>query len=321
MPYGQNADFGIIFQDSWDDTASVNSIHFLPILNESVGKNIPGLISESMRGIFEEGDSYEGPHTNDGDIEIEASANPIGVILSCMMEETADVTSGSVHTRTFKPRSSDWDNISAGRPFTIYKYLEVGSAMMFSNMNGASMEIMVTNGELFKAKMSVVGGGFSQIANTTPSYPDDKIWSWDTASVSFGGTAEADIENLTIKLDEAIEPKHTLNNQKTPSQTKHTGFRTLSVDGTIKFNDQDEYQQFLSQSERKLLVHFEGVTEIQSGFNESVTIDIPKMRYDDLKPAASGPGEITVGFTARGKYSVDSASLLQITHVSTQANF
>lgn len=321
MPYGQNADLGIIFQDSWDNAGSVNSAHFLPILNESVGKNIPGLISESMRGVFEEGDTYEGPHTNEGDIEIEASATPLGVLLSCVLEETANVNSASLYTRTFKPRSSDWDSVSAGRPFTIYKYLETGSAMLFTNMNGSQLEFSVTNGELFKAKMSVVGGGFQQIGNTTASYPDDTIFTWDTVSVSFGGAAEADIENLTLTYDEAIEAKHTLNNQKTPSQTKHTGFRTLSIEGTIKFNDQDEYQEFLNQTERQLLLHFEGATEVQSGYPETLTIDVPKMRYDDFKPTASGPGEMTVGFTARGKYSVDSATLLEITHQSGQATY
>lgn len=318
MPYGQNADFGVTFQNSWGLTGSVNSVHFMPILNESVSKKIPALISESMRGIFEEGDSYQGPNMNEGDIEIEATINGLGVMLSCMLEETASVNSGSIYTRTFKPRQTDWDDTSAGRPFTIYKYLETGSAMLFSNMNGASLEINVANGELFKAKMSVVGGSFTQTSNTTASYPDDKIWSWDTASVSFGGAAEADIEQLTITLDEAIEPKHTLNNSKDPSQSKHTGFRTLTIDGTIKFNDQDEFQQYLSQSERELMIHFEGVTEIQSGYNESLTIKVPKMRYDDFGPSAGGAGEMTVGFTARGKYSTDSATLLEVTHVSSQ---
>ena len=267
MPYGQNADFGIAFQNSFDDVASVNSINFLPILSEGVKKSIPALISESMRGIFEEGDNYEGPHMNEGDIEIEASSIPMGVMLSCMFEETANVNSGSLYTRTFKPRSVDWDSKSAGRPFTIYKYMETGSAMLYSNMNGANLEFSVSNGELLKCKMSVVGGGFSQIANTTPSYPDDKIFTWDTVSVSFGGTANADIENLTVTIDEAIEARHTLNNAKTPSHTKHTGFRTVSIDGTIKFNDQTEFQAFLDQDERRLLMHFKGVTEVQSGYS------------------------------------------------------
>lgn len=321
MPYGQNADFGVSFQTSWDSVGSVNSLHWVPMMSESIAKKIPELISESMRGIFEEGDSYEGPHMNEGDIEIEAQATALGTLLSCILEETAVVNSGSVYTRTFKPRTADWDDTSAGRPFTVYKYLETGSAMLFSNMNGAGLELSVTNGELLKAKLSVVGGGFSQTAATTPTYPDEKIWTWDTTSVSIGGSAVADIENLTLKLEEAIEAKHTLNNSKLPSHSKHSGFRTLSIDGTIKFINQDEYQQFLSQSERQLSVTFTGVTEIQSGYPESVTIDVPKMRYTDFPPQATGPGEISVGFTAKGKYSVSSATLLTITHVSGQATY
>lgn len=321
MPYGQNTDLGIVFQTSLDNIGDVGSIHFLPILNESISRKIPELVSETMRGIFEEGDSYEGPKTNEGDIEIEAGCEAVGLLLSCVMEETANVNSDSIYTRTFKPRSSDWDERSAQRPFTIYKYMETGSAELFSNMNGSALEMMVTNGEFFKMKLSAVGGGHSQTANTTASLPDETLFTWDTTSVSFGGTAEDDIENLTIKLEEAIEPKHTLNNSKDPSQIKHTGFRTLSVDGTIKFNNQDEYQQYLSQSERELILTFRGTTEIQSGYNEEITIKVPKMRYTDFPLVAGGPGETTVGFTAKGKYSVDSATLLEITHVSSQAAY
>lgn len=314
MPYGQNADFGISFQNSWDSVGSVNSARFLPILNESVGKNIPELVSESMRSIFEEGDSYEGPHANDGDFEVECQPANLAVMLKAAFGSLSTVTSGSLKTHTFTPSTSDWDDTSALKPFTIYKYLETGSAMQFYNMNASGLEIMISNGELLKAKLSVVGGGFQQISNTSATYPSGrKIWTWDSTSLSIAGTANADIENMTLKLNNAVEAVHTLNASKLPSGTKVTGFRTLEIEGTIKFIDQDEYQSFLNSDERQLKVHCQGTSAVQSGYYESITIDVPKMRYSEFKPQATGPGEITVGFTAKGKYSVESANLLKIT--------
>ena len=324
MPYGQNAKYGVIFQNSWDSVGSVNSVHFLPILNESVGKNIPPIMSETMRGLFEEGDVYEGANTNDGDIEIEAMCVPVGLLLSCVLEQTAMITSGSMYTRTFRPRTTDWDSKSAGRPFTIYKDTGVGSAMLFSNMNGVGFEMAIANGELVKMKMSVAGGAFSQTApisaNSTP-YPSGRIFTWDVISASFGGTAIADIAAMTIKLNEAVEPIHTLNNSKLPSGTKHTGFRTLDVDGTLKFNDQTEYQAFLAQSERSLVVNMQGATLVQSGYYESVAISVPAFRYTEFKPALAGPNEITVGFTAKGLWTSTTSYSIQITHRSGKATY
>lgn len=308
MSYGQNAKFGIVFQNSWGTAGSVSSIHFLPILSESIGLNKPALISESMRGIFEEGDSYEGANTIDGDIEVEASGYAAGILLSCIMDPGSvnqATVAGSVYTHTFGCYTNDWDQYSATKPSTVYKYLDTGSAMLFSNMNGSALELAVANGEFLKMKLSMVGGAFSQNSSTTAAYPTERKFTWDTASISFGGSAVDEVENLTIKLEEGIEPRHTLNNSKFPKYIKHTGFRVVTVEGTVKFNNQTEYQQFISQSERALVLTFAGAA-LTSGYTELLQVTIPKFRYEEFKPAASGPGEMTVGFTGRAKYDTSS---------------
>ena len=40
MSYGQLANVGIIFQDSYGTVGSVDSIHFIPHLSENIGLNI-----------------------------------------------------------------------------------------------------------------------------------------------------------------------------------------------------------------------------------------------------------------------------------------
>ena len=322
MSYGQNANVGIIFQNSFGTVGDVGSVHYLPILSETIARKKPGLRSQSMRGIIDAGDMYEGPNMNEGEIEIEAQPIPMGALLKTVLGDPTTVQSGGIYTHTYQPRTSDWDEVSAVEPTTIYKYMEVGSAMMFYDMNGTMLEMNVANGEFLKMKVGFVGASFLQDSNTAATYPAGRKFTWDQTSVSMGGSSVSEIEALTITLEENREAMHTLNNTRDPSRIKHSDFRTLAIEGTIKFDNQTEYQQFLTQSERELIVHFvNSATEIQSGYNESLTIQVPLMRYEEFEPVNNGPGQVSVGFTANGIYSTTSATMLQITLVNTQAAY
>jgi len=322
MAYGQKSNIGLIFQDSYSSVGDVNSIHFIPNLSESLKVSIPPMYSENMRGVFDEGDTYEGPRTVDGDIDCEAQPIALGAMLKSILEEVSVVASDGIYTRTFRPRVSDFDEVSANNPVTAYAFRDTGSAMMYSDLNGATLDLAIANGEFLKAKVGYVGGTFNQEGNVAASYSSGKRWTWDTASLSFGGAAVEEVSALNIVLDDGgLEAMHTFNNSKYPSRIKRTSFRSISVDGTIKFDNQDEYQEFLSQSERELVMTFIGPTEIQSGYFESLTIKLPLMRYEEAAPAAEGPGEIEMSVTARGKYSVSSGTSLEITLVNTQTTY
>lgn len=318
--YGQESQIGISFQDSFG-TSQQDSIFWIPKLSENISKEIPQLVEQNLKGIFDEGAHYEGPHSINGPIETEANPVSVGVLLKCVMGEPATVNSDSLYTHTFKPRTSDWDSKAANVPVTIEKYLGVGSADLFYDMNGTSLTLSVTNGELMKGSVEFVGGSNSQQANSAASYPTNKLWSWDTSSVSIGGSGKSEIMDMTITLNEQLEAMHTLDATKTPSRIKRTGFRTVEVSGTLKFDNADEYQQFLDQSEREMIIHFEGVTAVQSGYNEALTITLPSLRWIEDKPAAGGPGEIEVGVTGKGVYNVGSATAMEVVLYNGQSGY
>lgn len=322
MAYGQKSTLGIIFQDSYGNVGNVNSVHWIPFLSETLGLNIPPMYSENIHGVFDEGESYEGPRTADGEIDAEAQPLALGVMFKSVLEEISAVQSDGLYTRTFKPRVSDFDEISANNPVTGYAYLDTGSAMLYSDLNGATLELGIANGEFFKAKVGYVGGNFSQNAAVAASFPLGKRWTWDQTSVSLGGAGITEVVNMTITLDDGgLEAMHTVRTSKYPSRIKRTAWRTISVDGTLKFDNQDEYQQFVAQSERELTMTFTGITEIQSGYFESATIKLPKLRYEEAKPTAEGPGEIEMSVTGRGKYSIESGTSLELVLVNTQVSY
>ena len=326
MGYGQNSKIGIMFQDSYHTHVDsmnfvASSVHWIPHLSDSIKLNKPPLYSENMRGIYDEGDSYEGANTVDGDLESEAQPIVVGAMLKTALELTGSVASDSMYTHTFKPRTTEHSELSANNPFTHYAFLDTGSSFLHHNLNSSMLELGIANGEFFKVKISVAGGWFSQVAPSAAYYEVGKRWTWDTASLSLGGAGVTEIQNMTITMDEALEPVHTINNSKYPSSIKRTDFRTFAVDGTIKFRNQTEYQKFIDQSEQALDVTFTGVTSLSPGYHETLRIQLPAMRYEEYGPTAEGPGEIEASFTARGKYHVGSGTGMEITLINTQATY
>lgn len=313
MSYGSKSHVAICFQNSWD-VVNTSSLHHLQHLEESVGANIPPLIDESARGVFDEGDGYGGARTVDGDLSINAKSIPLGVMFKAMFGNPTTVTSNTMYTHTFKPATADFDKYSAGIPFTYLKHLnDAGSAHLFYNLNATTLELGCTNGEFMTARMSVVGGSIQQIADIAASYPSGKRFTWDSSSLQLSGTANADFRNLTITINENIEAMHTINNSAYPSRCKRTAQRTIEVAGTYIFDDQVEYQKFLDQSEQAMVLSFNGPSEIASGYTDQVILNLPALRYTELKPVAGNTGKIEVSVTGSGKYLTTSATALEVT--------
>lgn len=320
MGYGQKSAIGISFQNSWD-TLNTDSMHWISHNTDGVALEIEQLVSEANRGIFDEGEVYEGPKQITGDLECDIKPLTLGAFLTAALDVASTTAVDSVYQHIFEPAKSDFDEVSAQKPFTYQQDLDTGSAQLFYNCVGSALELSISNGELLMAKLSVIGAGFSQQAPLTPSYPTGKKWTWDQTSVSIGGSGTAKLSELTVTVDNAVEAGHTLSGSKFPSRIKRSGFRMTSISGTIKFQDQDEYQAFLNQSERELDVTLTGPTEIASGYYDTLRIQTPLLRHGEFKPNAGGPGEIEVGFTAKGVYSTESATAIKMTLTNTQAAY
>lgn len=319
--YGATTSIGIGLQNSWG-TANVSSLFWVPFVSEGVGVNIPPLISQANRGIFDEGEHYAGPITIDGDLSVEAQPIAIGAILAAAFKRPTTTASGSIYNHVFTPTTSDFDaTYCAKQPVTILKNVDVGSSMQFSDLNVTSFEFSINNGEFLMATAGFVGGHFQQIARVAPSFDTSKRWTWDQSSVSMVSSGMCEVVQLTFAMDEALEAQHTLCSSSWPNRIKRTGFRAVSIPGTLKFDSQDEYQAFLAQSERLLTANFRGQTLIASGYYNNLKVEVPLLRHTDYKPVAGGPGPIEVSFTSKGVYSVGSGTAIRATLTNTQTAY
>lgn len=323
--YGQDAKIGISFQNSYG-TANVASLHWLEPISESVSLSKAQLTQKGMRGSFDKGQSQEGINTVGGDITIEAKANALGVLLSAVnaspVTSTTGVSSGTYFQHTFKPRQADHNLLCAERPFTFLKYLgDVGSAHQYYDLNGNNLELNIANGELLTAKMSIVGGSYARIASVAAAYSASNAIDWSVSSVSFAGVANTGIRSMTISQELALQAQNTIDIKKFPSRIKRTDSRMVNISGTLIFEDQGEYNQFLNQVDQQVVINLKGTSQVSSGFYEALTIDIPSMRYTEFPIAVGGPGQLEISFKATAQYNIGSATTIAYTLACGKAGF
>lgn len=322
MGYGLNAKVGIAFQNSFGTAASLSSLHWIPFLSESVGRNLPPLRSENMRGIFDQGDRSSGPASVDGEIEFEAQAVPLGALLKSVLGNVTTVQSSSIYTHTFKPRTTDHQPSCAEQPVTYYKDLDTSdNPQVFYDLAGTMLEINLNNGEFLKAKVGFVGGQRTTQSSVGYTLDSGKRWTWDVASLQLGGAANGELTALTITVDNGLEAMHTMNNSKSPSRIKRQNARSVSIGGTIKFDDHTELDNFIAETQQAMIVHVRNATEIQSGYPEQMTITLPAVIYDEFKPAGDGPGQLEVQFTGTAEYHVGSATAIAISLINSHAAY
>lgn len=321
MPYGQDSRIGISFQNSFG-TLNTASMHWLEPISESVDLKKAQLQQKGLRAVYDAGDVQEGINTVEGDITIEAKANALGVFLSAVCAPPTTVTSGSLYTHTFKPRQADHSAVSAERPFTYHKYLgDVGSAQIYSDLNGNSLELSISNGELLTAKLGVVGGTHSRMAALSATYSASNPIDWSVSSVSIGGTGLVNIRAMTITQENQLSPKHVLDSDRFPARIKRGDKRAVNISGTMIFDSQSEYDYFLSQTDQAVRVNLRGTSMVQSGYYESLLIDIPTMRYTEMPVPVGAAGELEVSFKGIAKYNIGSGTSIAYTLACGKAGF
>ncbi len=314
MAYGMNGHCGISFQNSFG-TSNVDSMHYFPLISESITESIPPLLDESMRGRFEEGESYEGTHEIGGDIVTNIHPILFGKMLAmwCGQSSASPIGSGCI-SHDYIPKTSDFDTMAAVPPVTIEIYRDAGSAFLYSDMLLDVFTIEFACGAIIKTTGSFIGGNFAKASKTSPTYLAGSSFTWDITSVSWGGSAIDEYNSLTVTFTNALEAKCTLDGTKYPNRIKRSGYRTITIAGTVLFTNQTEVDLFRAQTKQRLVI----TAAVNSN---SIELDFPSVRYDEFPVNIGGMGMIEVGFSATAKYNSGSGTIFEGTIVNSQETY
>lgn len=323
MPYGQNAKLAIAFQNSRGTIADASSLFLMPFLSESFTPQYPELLSENMEGRFDEGEAYSGPRQVAGTLVAESQPITVGVTLKALMGDPTTVQSSGIYTHTFKPRTADFSPDEISVPLTVHKNLaDSGQVPLYGDLVAVRGEFGIVNGEFLRHTLDCVGGNvYAKTTSIALAEAVGRKWTWDVTSVELGGTANTDLDDLTISIDEQSSPRWTVKTSQDPDRVKRDGRRQIRVSGTVKFTDQTEYDLFLAGTVQPLIATMTGPTEIQSGYYDVFKIDIPSFKYLTYPVEFADPSELKVQFEGKAEYNVGSACSIAITLVNTHAAY
>ena len=320
MGYGMLSHLGISKQDSFGTATS--SWDYMPIISESLTTNIEQLVEEGLRARFEEGPTHEGLLTVAGDIVFEPHPIMLGHFLRGVTGQasSSEVTSGSdVYEWEFLPKQTDFCAKCALPPFTLQVYRDEGSAWEFTDAIVHTLVLEIAGGGIVKGTASILSRISSLMTKTTPTFPSGDPWTWDATSISIGGTANADIENITITIENPIEGIMILDANKYHGKYKRTGFRNAKISGTMDFASQTEYNIFRAQTEQRYLATIKGATLPASA--NVLVLDMPDTRYTTFPINIGGPGRISIGYEGACKYDTTSSYAIRPTLTNTRAAY
>lgn len=331
MSYGAQLKMGLARQTAGGTAVTLaTSFHGFPLLSEDVGLEKGELISQNLIGKFEQGAVYSGVAKVAGTIAFELTPrNMLAALASCVNWSPVGVNSGSVATHTFLPNTQDFDGTYVKNPWTVYKqFTDSTSAEQYYDCQMGQLELQVGQGQFLKGRLTVNAGvraasGVGS-ANIVPLTSDvGQLFPWNVASLSYGGAAMGQASDLTITLNENLDALFTVNGTTAPFKYTRTGFREVTVRGTFYMNDRSILNNFATDTQQRMILTLINTkTAIQSGYYNTLQIDVPQLKITQFKPGASGPGEISVSFQARGVVDPNSGYAIQyITTTSYQAGF
>lgn len=309
MSYGALIKLGIARQaaaNSWVTNAT--SFHGIALTDESLGIETAEVISQNLVGSFNQGASYQGTTKINGTLTFEVTPRNLGALLTAVVDYVPSVvTSGAVSKYTFLPDQPDFSNILIKAPMTVYKqFSDANSAELYYDTQWGQLDLTFSQGAFLKATATMVGGtrlsnGIGSMAVAPAPSDVGRLFPWNVASVSYGGAALGTESDITISLNENVDGLYALNASLAPLKFTRTGFREVTINGTFYMNDRSILNNFVANVQAQLLVtSINTVAQIQSGYYDTIVVDVPQMKITAFKPGASGPGEVSVKFTARG---------------------
>lgn len=327
MSYGAQIKFGIARQTatgSGQAATAAGSFHHMPLISEDVGLEKEEVISQNLTGRFEQGATYDGVNRISGTIEFEPTPKALGAVLTAVLGQAASVTSTSLRTLTFHPSTVDYSSTFIQQPMTVYKqWSDASSAEHYFDCQFSQLEITFAQGQLLRARTTVAGGsraatGIGSLGLTLDTADLSLGFLWDATSISYGGVAAGQYSEVTVAINENIEPLYTLNGTLSPYKFTRTSFREVTVNGTMYFADRSALNDFVTGTQRNLTITTQArKTQIASGYYATLVVEVPQLKISQFKPGVSGPGEVSVSFTGRGVLDPTSNYALRVMMINT----
>lgn len=311
MAYGFSGYIGLKRESNWGSGSAATS--FVEAFNEDLHVEIERFPYKNIIGTMAEGDEIAGVRRVSGSLAFAVHPQNIGPFLMSAFNTSSitAVASGTLWTHTFGSptnSNSEFSSTAPSVPYTLEVFRDVTSATLYTGCLVSALSINFAPNQDVRATVSLVGRGTLATPKQTPTFPSSsaKPFTFDTVSLSVGGSANTKIENLNISIENQYEGIPALNMSTDISKVRRTGPQMVNITGTMDFNSMAEYDEFIAQTETNMKVSVTKAASFQ------MTIDIPRMVYTAYPLGMPGKERLTVDFTAKGYYHATSATAITV---------
>lgn len=318
MASGAEARFGFIEQEDFNSPALGTIQEWVPFLSETLSVTIEQLDATPSLDRFATGPFLDGRTTINGEVRCVPLPNAIRPFLFGVTgAETVTYTGSAAHHR-FIPRQTVYDTFgNALPPMTIEVYRGIGQAFRYFAAMVAEIALNIPQGGLPSLSAALVARASSLTPPQAATMPPHLPWSWDQASVSIAGVANAQFEDLTITFQQALAPQHGLGAAPSLAQRIiRTGPQEVLVRGQMVFDSTSEYERFIGRDVRQLVVTLRGTETIATSYRNTLEVDIPRLKYTAFSPSVDGWGIVRAALDGVGEWDTVSRYAIQFTLVN-----
>lgn len=311
MAYGMQGYVGIGKETTWGTAVTAGS--FMELMSEGLTMALDRFDTRNIFNGIAEPDDTTGLIRIEGDTVVPGNPETIGLLLNAALGGTVSSSVTATYwTHVFQARGSDISSLSPLQPYTVEVFRDVTSAQQYAGCVAGQLTLACQPNQDLRATVNWLGKSTlnksrvavaSVIFPTSPTQP----FTWDTCSISIGGTATDLLESFTLEINNNLEAVSALNSSNTVARIQRTNPVTTMLSGQMSFTNIDNYLDFINQTERAFSISFTKANSF------SCVISLPRCVYTTYPLGMAGRNRITVGFEAKARVPTGSLSAIAVT--------
>lgn len=308
---------GIAKETTWG--TGVAATDYFEIMSENLMLSIDRFPTRNAFAGFYDPDDYAGARRNAGNLVMFGHPVSIGHLLKAAMNTMSGtvVLSGFLWTNRFISTKSEFADGVPSQPYTLEIHRDVTSSQRYLGAVCSRLTLALAPNQDLRCTAEWVAKSAALLARSSPTFPGSPVhpFTFDTASIAIGGSANARLEAFNLSISNNINPILALNASTEIARMRRGGVQEIRISGTMDFIDVAEYQDFVNQTERVLNLN---VTRADSF---ALLIEVPRFVYTAYPLGIAGRDRLTVGFDGRANYHTGSALALSMLLTNTKSNY
>lgn len=297
----------------------VGATDYFEIMSENLSETIDRFPTRNAFGGFYDPDDFAGARRVAGDLVMFGHPVSIGHLLKAAMNTISGsaITSGFLHLSRFISTKSEFAQGVASQPYTLEVHRDVTSSHQYAGAVCNQLALALAPNQDLRVTASWIARAGLLIAKTSPTFPGSPTdpFTWDSASLSIGGSATARFESFNMTVNNNLDGILALNASTNIIRVRRRGPQEARISGTLDFQDVAEYLDFKNQTERQLRLNLTCANSF------SMLIDVPRFVYSTFPTGVPGRDRLTVGISGIARYQVSSGLAVDIGLTTTKSNY